>query len=457
MSRDGESLLAGAAQVDVTPPLGTQIAGDIGRYRPTEQIRDPLHARVLVLRSGRTTVCLIAADLCGFSGRVAAELRRRVAELLGTEPAHVLMHATQNHSGPSLGNCMIYEMPVPAGLEWIQGGDERYTALFSERALRAVQTAAAALQPVTLKGARGMDGRLAFNRRFIARDGTGRFQPGRCDPDLLCPEGPADAEVSLAVLADRNDRPVAALLHHTCHPCHGYPHRWISADWPGFWSQGVRALLGGDCVALTLNGFCGNILHSNPLDPDHRSNIYLMGEKLMETTRRIQPSLKPLAAVPLACASRTLRIPLRRIPPDELRRARRLIDRHPEPIWKDAEKTRIDWDWMYALATLDLARRQARRSRFDFEIQILRLGGLAVIGWPGEPFVEAQLAIKKGSPAALTFAVHECNDDIGYIPTRQAFTYGGYETRTANWSPLDPGALESCTAATRRLLRALYR
>ncbi len=457
MSRNREKLLAGASQMDITPPLGTQIAGDIGRYRPVEQIRDPLFVRVLALRSGKSSVCIITADLCSFAGRDAWPLRCRVAELLGTEPSHVLMHATQNHSGPSFGNCMIYELSVPPGLEWIHGGDTRYSELFVERTLQAARAAVKALRPVTLKGARGVDGRVSFNRRFIARDGTGRFQPGRCDPDLLCPEGPADAEASIAVLTDAKEQPVAALLHHTCHPCHGYPHRWISADWPGFWSQGVRNLLGGNCVALTLNGFCGNIIHSNPMDPDYRTNTYLMGEKLMETTRKIQPNLKPLAAAPLRCATRSLRLPMRRIPAEELRRAQRLIARHPDPIWKDAEKSRIEWDWMYALATLDLARRQERRPWFSFEIQVLRLGELAIIGWPGEPFVEAQLELKKGSPAALTFAAHECNEDAGYIPTRQAFTYGGYETRTANWSPLDPGALESCTAATKAILRKAFR
>ena len=31
--------------------------------------------------------------------------------------------------------------------------------------------------------------------------------------------------------------PLAAILHHTCHPCHGYPQRWVHPDWPGAWAE----------------------------------------------------------------------------------------------------------------------------------------------------------------------------------------------------------------------------
>ncbi len=43
-----QALCAGAARADITPSLGTQLAGDIGRCRPTEEIRDRLYANALV-------------------------------------------------------------------------------------------------------------------------------------------------------------------------------------------------------------------------------------------------------------------------------------------------------------------------------------------------------------------------------------------------------------------------
>ncbi|MDD5677355.1 MAG: hypothetical protein PHW60_05095 [Kiritimatiellae bacterium] len=469
MSKASNGLSAGAGQADVTPAMGIQIGGDVGRYRPVEEIRDHLFVRALVLQSGGATACIITTDLISISDRHATLMRKWVSEYLGIPREAIMVHASQSHSAPGIGNEMLSDdFPLPADLWWVRGADDRYNEPFYQGLKEAVTQARSSLQPVTLRAVRGIDGRVSFNRRFILRNGTHRGQPGRCDPEILRPEGPADPEVSVAVFSaiggsasggeDKAGKTVAALLHHTCHPAHGYPQRWISADWPGFWSQAVRRHFGGSCVALVLNGFCGNILHANPLDADFRSNIYLMGDKLMETTRRILPDLKPLDGTPLVCKSRSLPIPLRKLSAAEIERAQKLIKDNPNPMWTDATKTNIKWDWVYALATLDLAAKQKKRNILDYEVQVIRIGELAVVGCPGEPFVEAQLEIKTASPAKQTFAAHMCNGGTsGYVPTRLAFTYGGYETRVANWSCLDENALEQATSTAKEILRDLYK
>ncbi len=452
------SFSVGAGQVDITPAMGIQIGGDIGRYRPTEQIRDPLYARAVVVKSGNRTLAILSADVISITRAIADRIRQGAASILGTEPEAVLCHATQTHSGPAVGNAMLADdYPFPADLWWLRGGDDRYNEAFVRGMLQAVEQAQASLQPAVLKAGRAIDGRVAFNRRYIMRDGTGRFQPRSGDPDILKPEGPADPEVGVAVFsAADTGTAIAALLHHTCHPTHGYPERWISADWPGLWGEGVRRLLGGSCVAPVLNGFCGNVLHANPLDPDFKDNMHLMTERLLETTRRLLPDLQPQAAAPLAWVSREARIPMRKLAPETIAQAKKLVAANPAPIWTDESKTNVKWDWMYAHATLDLARQQKKQAWYAYEVQALRIGDLAIVGCPGEPFVEGQLAIKEGSPAAFTFPAHMCNDCDGYQPTRLAFRYGGYETMVSNWSRLDEGALETATAEARAILRNMF-
>ena len=44
---EGSRLLAGAAQVDITPKMGTHLEGDLGRSRPAEILVDPLFAKAL--------------------------------------------------------------------------------------------------------------------------------------------------------------------------------------------------------------------------------------------------------------------------------------------------------------------------------------------------------------------------------------------------------------------------
>ena len=452
-----ERLLAGAARVDITPELGIQLAGDIGRPRPVEEVRHPLYVRALVLEGEGERACFLAADVTLVMRNVAEELRRRVGEAIGCSSDAVIVHAGQSHSAPSVGNHMISDdcQLVPEELAWVRGGDARYTPQFLEGALAAVREASAALQPVTVKAVRGMDGRVSFNRRFILRDGTVQTHPRLCQADILCAEGPADPEVSLVTFEGESGRPIAALLHHTCHPVHGYPHRYVCPDWPGLWAEQVRSLLGGDCVAMTVNGACGNIHHTNHLDPTYKGDVNRYVACLTETVRRILPDLAPVRSLPLRQARTVLPLPMRNLPADEVAAARELIEDHPEPMWNEA-KDNVHWDWVYALATLDLAERQQRTTTYDYETQAFRIGDLALVAWPGEPFVEAQIELKKNSPAAHTFVAHMSSDCAGYLPTREAFAHGGYETRTANWSKLAPEALESVAKESASLLRELF-
>jgi hypothetical protein len=64
-------------------------------------------------------------------------------------------------------------------------------------------------------------------------------------------------------------------------------------------------------------------------------------------------------------------------------------------------------------------------------MSIVTIGDLALVGIPGELFVELGLALKANPFFAKTFVVGYCNDLIGYIPTRSAYAEGGYEVDTA--------------------------
>jgi hypothetical protein len=77
----------------------------------------------------------------------------------------------------------------------------------------------------------------------------------------------------------------------------------------------------------------------------------------------------------------------------------------------------------------------------DRELMLVAIGGLALVGMPGEIFVELGLEIKRRSPYPLTTVIGLCGGSVGYIPTEKAFREGGYETwRHANsWSDVGTG------------------
>ncbi|MCE5260097.1 MAG: hypothetical protein LLG44_13720, partial [Chloroflexi bacterium] len=97
-------LCIGAASADITPQMGIQLGGDIGRYRPQEEVRMPLKARALVAEQGSRRVCIVACDVLGIDDTISRMLQAEIAALLDTQPSAVLVHAVQSHSAPSVGD-----------------------------------------------------------------------------------------------------------------------------------------------------------------------------------------------------------------------------------------------------------------------------------------------------------------------------------------------------------------
>jgi len=458
-----EKLLAGAGMADITPEMGIQIAGDIGRYRPVEEIRDPIYANALVLQVNEKKVCILSLDVLAITRKWADEIRQQAAARFGFEPDAVMVHVVQNHAAPSVGHESVWENDelglFPKEYPWLLGGDDRYNPVAVAGALKAIEKANASLQPARVMVGRGVDGRVAFNRRFVMRDGTVKTHPGNCNPDVLYCEGPIDPEVSVATFTAENGSILALLLHHTCHPVHGYPLRWISAGWPGAWARGMQAICGKECVPLVLNGFCGNIHHCNHLDPTYKDDYQEMGRKLTWTTEQIlKKGLQAVESPILDWWTKWLRIPMRRPTESELAESRQMLKEHPDPVWKnDGDKTAATWDWVYAACRLDLAAHIERDPFFDYYVQVFRLGNIGIPAVLGEPFVEEQLRIKLESPAPFTFCAHMSNGYVGYIPTEEALKRGGYETRIGNWSKLAPEALHIIGNAVLEGLQTLFR
>ena len=444
---ESQRLLAGAAQVDITPKMGTQIAGDIGRRRPAEILIDPIFAKALVLDDGRQKLCVLSLDLLAIAREWSDKIRNGAKDRFGLDPEAVMVHVVQNHAAPAVGHSFFnFESEyVPPELSWLKGGDDEYHPIAVERTLEAIGLALENMQPVRVGIAAGVENRVAFNRRFVMRDGTAEMGlRGRPVTDVAYNEGPIDPELGVVSFTTESLRPVALLLHHTCHPVHGYPHRYISAGWPGAWSKGVRDIYGRDCVPLVINGCCGNVHHSNYLNPAHVDTAEGMGATLTEATVPVLKRLTYQDDSALDCATRIVKIPLREVTKQQLAEAKQLLAEHPTPIWKKGlEGVAVNWDWVYAVMRLDLEKLHRQSPDFDYEIQAFRIGDFALVALMGEPFVEGQLRLKIESPASRTFVAHMSHGYVGYIPTPQALQRGGYETWTSNGSKLVPEALDT--------------
>ena len=118
----------------------------------------------------------------------------------------------------------------------------------------------------------------------------------------------------------------------------------------------------------------------------------------------------------------------------------------------------MDPRWFRAASTRSVELSRKREPLLPYEIQVFRIGDLAVVGLPGEPFVEGQLAIKEKSAAPFVAVAHLTTHYVGYLPTRQAYARGGHEANTdvTYWAKLAPGCLEAVSANATQMIGELF-
>ena len=452
------TLHIGVAETTINPQLGMQLDGNIGAYRPAQMVLNDLHARAIVFQKGNKRFLLLSMDLLAITQPWTDAIRDFAAKALGFDPDAVAVHVLQNHSSPSMGQIMLSDrLDATRKYPWIRGSDPAYAPMVLERLKPMIRQAAEHVQPVRLVFGSALENRVSFNRRIAMRDGTSEMGLGPDPQNVLYREGVSDPEVGVALFTTPELKTLAALLHHTCHPVHWFPHNAVHSDWPGAWAREVRSRMFPGVIPLVLNGCCGNMIHGDALNPHREDTPESMARLLTDAVQTAMTN--PIFSQDDPVLDwRTVRfgIPYRPFAPEVFANAHKLIDAHPEPIWKDAEHTRFEWDWHFAASLLDLEETMQQHKEFEYEIQALRVGDLAILILPGEPFVEAQLQIKQLSPAKRTFVAHMSNRYVGYIPTPEAIRRGGYETRASVGSKLAPEALQMITEKSVELLRAMY-
>ena len=468
----GTNLLrAGAVMIDITPPAGTHLAGSgAGEHRPAQAVMDPLFAKAIVFEAGERRVCMVILDLTIVTGDYTDQIRAAIGQQTGIAPEAIMVQATQTHSAPSLGYFMLdpdFPLETSAETEYLRGAERAYSDRAAAAAVEAAVEAVSKLQPVRIGLGRGVLGDLAFNRRGIRRDGTiampkplGREQQPFGIADICYLEGPMDPEVGVCCVQDMNMQPLAFLLHYTCHPVNafGYPqtYRAVSADWPGAWAREMQQLFGGDAVPLVVNGCCGNINPWHPFDPDCRPDHQRMGRELAQMSERIVHNMAFANDAALDCRVEKVGLPYREIPAERLREVNAILAKNPQP--PRGENGEVDPHWFRAASTHSVELARQRDAEFPYEIQAFRIGDLGVIGLPGEPFVEGQLALKTNSAAPFLFPAHLTTHYVGYLPTRAAYARGGHEANedVTYWAKLAPGSLETVVEQARTLVEELF-
>ncbi len=255
--------------------------------------------------------------------------------------------------------------------------------------------------------------RLSHNRPVVLRDGTVRTHGTPTDPEALRVEGPIDPEVAVTAVRSVTGEPLGLLANFTCHPTHHGGETVLTAGWPGVLADGLKEA--GWPVPLVQNGASGNIGSGCRSRESMGVGMEEMGRTLTADIAGAPNGAAFRADVSIRAAARTLPVAYREATEEQIEGTAAGAQRFIDPA-------------IYARNIAQLVPKIRERGHTLAEVQVLQLGGFHYAGVPAEYSVEHGLRIKEQAYPRHPPVVGHANGTLGYLPTKQAFARGGYET-----------------------------
>ncbi len=456
-----DPLHVGVAEADITPPMGFPISGYY-HERLADGTIDPLKAKAVVFRQGEKSAAFVVADLTGISRDLCLEVRRRVSRSTGIDESHVVVSGTHSHTAPDYTSHLYHHLAKSPE----KRDPKSYPAKLLNGLVRAIEQANNAAVPAKIEaGAGQQELPVAFNRRFVMKDGSVRTWQNLSNPNVVRAAGPIDPEIGLLKVSSEDGTTNGVISNFALHLDTVGGTRW-SGDYPYFIEQKVRKAIGNEVVSVFGIGTCGDINHSDPSRKE-RNKTDLIGNSLGEAITKALPKLQAIESLTLKVNTTTVNLPLQEVSKQELERAQELI-----PIAKGGGKVDFfDLVSAYKAIMIDQMRNTPSIVNSDdflswglthewtgigdslpVEVTTITLGDdAAIVFLPGEVFVDLGLAIKQASPYRTTLIIELSNCvETAYIPTRAAYAGGSYEVTN---SCVQPGSGEMLVEAALKLLR----
>jgi neutral ceramidase len=377
---------AACVKVDITPAQSQWLLG----YGPRQSdgVRDKIYHRIVAMDDGRTQLFLISTDIAEISPSFYHEFCRELNDATGIKEEHIWWTVTHTHSAPEVG---------PAGLPAIfltnryhHQPNPEYSKWIKEVLIEGVKQAQSKLEPARLGV--GLGRALAnISRREKAVNGAYRLG--------VNPYAAADRQIGLIRLEHPDGSPIALIANYAIHGtaidgdcCK------ISGDVPGFVAEYVEKKIGAPM--LFINGACGDMAPIC-LRQDNIEDRYsvILGDKILDANKSIKTTSSEV----------TLRI------------GKTIIQTH----------RREGLGWVDELADYSRTTNDGV-NLVRIPVYFLNINKDTVV-WaaPLELFCQIAMNIRNESTFPFTFYFGLTNGTLLYLPTKEAFTQGGYEPKVS--------------------------
>jgi hypothetical protein len=386
-------LKAAADQTDITPPLGHLLWGYSDRKQGATNVLDPLLARVLVLDDGSRRVAIVTLDLGrSFGPPFMQAVRQRVKNSARIE--QVFFMASHTHSGPVIDDAYP-EGKVP---EWeIEARD---------KIAKAIEQTSSRLVPARIGTGYGQT-LIGHNRRFIQPDGSVKMLWRN---ETKISTHPVDPTVGVIRVDNKSGKPIAILVNYACHAVvFGPDNLRYSADYPGAMAHYVEEQFGKTLICFFLQGGAGDInpyFDKTPVNEDADRLMKETGEQLGTEAARVAREI-------------TTKIP-------EKPSLKYSLDTMEFKLRWDAEKVIPEIEKLLDERTAGYYKRSLVSPIACPVMTLLINDQIALMGMPGEPFVEFGIEFRARAPVEDAFFIGYANGYYAYFPTIRAAVEGGY-------------------------------
>lgn len=430
---------AGFSSRVINPPQGVSLMGYFNR-RPNTGVLDDIQVRVaLFCEDSGVPAGIVSLDLVypfkNLVDAVGTEIRKRTASVSFD---NLILCATHTHTGPDL-----YDSEAPFSLDG-------YIGFVSKVVVDCLIEAHGRMEPVTMNIARTDSNPYAFIRRYWMKNGKVVTNPGKLNPDIVKPESKVDPEISIIAFSSKSKKEVIGMIANICNHTDTIGGNLVSADWPGVLEKEMRKSVNGIPTVITLIGASGDVNHFNVSNNDCQtcpSEAGRLGKGYagilsgaLSKAEKIDDGLVRASSVIVETRKRT-------ISRDEISAARDFIAKvggqstdkefTSEELAQGNEAVLVKFAQM--LVTFS---GKESGEKINLPVKTVSIGAdFAICSLPGEPFNAIGTEIKKMSGFKYTFIASNAMDTCGYIPMKECFGRGGYETL-----PVPGGGVETDTA-----------
>ena len=454
----GNKLLVGWSEVDITPDsLGKPIPL-FGQYyaRIAKDIHSRLKAVFAAISSGNEYFITGSIDSCMVPKQLIDLLRDETAKRIPEfDKSKLFINAIHSHSAPSLAFTAAKAGASPAQTSTVLTANE-YAAFAVPLMVDAIVQAWENRAPGGIATAFG-SARIGHCRRAVYTDGTAEMYGDTTRPDFIGLEAGEDTGIEMLFTVDAEGRKTGMFLNVACPSQNMESTYSVSSDFAGAAREMLKGAYGENFRTIYQISPAGcqsprDLVRHYTTEPDfwHADGVEVLAKRLYTAVTTAELSEIDYAPV-LTSRNVEVVLPRRRASymdykaaQAELARLTAIMDEKSAFAAFEAEihaNEAIDGPGPYdsklhhyvliknAQAVIARYENQDANPSFIFDMNVIRLGNIAMANNPFELYLYYGQNIKARSRAFQTFLVQlsgNGNFYAGYLPSPDAEKFGGY-------------------------------